>query len=497
MDLTQYLYARISSQLYGSNFSSPVRQPCSKNASSPELAKANKVQALVSSKLLYLGLSINLPSLFTTVLIGANSDRLGRRFLFFFSITGLFCRDAGKMLMLACVTTAVAFFDLDLNWLFVGFVLNAFIGGTFTITLAVNSYTADNTPASRARTLAIGLAGAAAAVAMVAGSLGGGYFIQLVGFSYPFLTVSGLVLLTLIITAVCIEETNPEVLGPGSDRQWPTPWQAVKSVFGFYFSKSVSAEPGLTSETTTSAVSVHESRHQRDIHDIMNNQSRLAGSDESIEPAVEGQWNPTDRRPEYILGIVVFFFSVLPELGLGTIDMLYVMNAPFCWEAKKIGTYNTVRGLLQKFVSLAALRGLSAVVREEWVGVLGFLSMACGFVIMGLADRDWMMYLTPAVGLLASLASIVVKSIMSQRAPPGKQGSLFAGLSVLETACMVLGGLIFNNVYSATVTVFRGATFFLTSAIAALGALLMVAYIVVIRRSDNCRTYTGTIQGPS
>ena len=38
-------------------------------------------------------------------------------------------------------------------------------------------------------------------------------------------------------------------------------------------------------------------------------------------------------------------------------------------------------------------------------------------------------------------------------------GALFGGISSIETACFIVGNLIFNPIYSHTVTIFRGSVY--------------------------------------
>ena len=314
---------------------------------------------MASEKSLQFRLALVLPALVTIIPIGAYSDYLGRRFLFLIAIVGFFFQDG--------VAAVVVLLDLDLNWLFLGVLLSGCCGGPFTTDLAVYAYTADNTPASGVRTLSIALAGAGSALSTIAGLLGGGYFIQDVGFFYPLLTSNLLLLLAIVLTAAFLEETNPLRASGGSIREWPPLLVAMKSVFGFYFSRSASAEPAARNGRS------HDSLSSEEVDIVHRTDTR-------------------DRRLEYSLGIAVFFFSVLPSIGLENINMLYEMNEPFCWDSKTIGVFNTLRAILQHFLSIGALRTLSWRMREEWIGAMGFVSMGGGFLVMAFATHDWMLY---------------------------------------------------------------------------------------------------------
>lgn len=327
------------------------RHPCWSNGSGG-VQEAAQQQA--AHKLTQLVLAASLPALLTNVLLGAYSDYIGRRLLFSVSLTGY--------LFQFSVPALVAFLHLRLDWLLVGHVLSGVCGSFYAFLLAVNVYNADNTPPDSTRTLGMAVLGTGGSLASIAGALGGGFMIEYGGYAYPFLVAALLAGLALIVHAVCLAETRPHQAGV----QCPSPSQAVKDVFGFYVLKSASSEPAQCDVLSRGGV----------LDPLIPHQQPVAG----------------DRRLEYCLGLLVFFLVLMPLLGSGGIDTLYVLNRPFCWSPSKIGVYNTVRGLLQHCLSLLALRLLARVVGDAWIGGLGMLSMGAGFLTMGLAHTDWMLY---------------------------------------------------------------------------------------------------------
>nr|KAG5711914.1 hypothetical protein BaRGS_026355 [Batillaria attramentaria] len=429
----QYVYRRIAYDLQlisHTNGTEPLWHPC--NKSSHKDSSEDEAQKRSAHLLMQFSLLTTIPALFVNAFLGAYSDFIGRRFLFTVTVVGYVCQYGSA--------AVVSFLQLDLRWLFLGHVLNGCCGSFYSFLLAINAYNADNTPPSSTRTLGMALIGAGGAVGTAGGVLASGYFIEGTGFSYPLLTATILACLVLILELLFLAETRPREPG----RRCPSPAHALKDVFGFYFLKAAS------SESDKAKVVIEEDFPRR---------QGSAGQDEHVDLNHLVNHPPTqiDRRPEYRLGIAVFFLGLVPQLG--GIDVLYVMNKPFCWRPKTIGNFNTIKQVVQHFLAPVALKLMSRCMNDGSIGVVGMVSMGGGYLVMALAYTDWMVYLAPAVGFMTSLGTYSIRSLMSQRAPAGKQGSLFSGQAVVETLCGLTAGLLFNLVYSTTVDKYRGAAY--------------------------------------
>lgn len=65
-----------------------------------------------------------------------------------------------------------------------------------------------------------------------------------------------------------------------------------------------------------------------------------------------------------------------------------------------------------------------------------------------------------AVGCLASIPTVVLRSFVSVLAPADQQGAVFALLGCSYSVASIVGSAIFNSVYAATVHSYRGSVFF-------------------------------------
>lgn len=66
-------------------------------------------------------------------------------------------------------------------------------------------------------------------------------------------------------------------------------------------------------------------------------------------------------------------------------------------------------------------------------------------------------------------------------------GAAFAGMSAVETLCGLLGSTVFNPIYSATVSSFRGMVFLVMAGMELCGLVfIMYVYLQVIQNHLRC-----------
>ncbi|KAL2914999.1 hypothetical protein HK105_205543 [Polyrhizophydium stewartii] len=100
----------------------------------------------------------------------------------------------------------------------------------------------------------------------------------------------------------------------------------------------------------------------------------------------------------------------------------------------------------------------------------------CCTLALALAWESWMIFAIAAVDGFASLASPNIRSLMSRSVPAHAQGQLFSSVQFIEQIVAVVFGIIFPNIWAATVKTRFPNTFLLISscfyACSALGMLL-------------------------
>ncbi len=139
--------------------------------------------------------TFSLFSFFSAPLLGALSDRIGRRPVLIVSIAST----AIGWLVFAAAT--------NIYWLFFGRIIDGLAAGNFPI---AQSYLLDIAKTDKERTTNLGLIGAIFGIGLIIGPLLGGVLSQ-ISLSFPFWFVGGLALFNMIMALFSLPETNKNI----------------------------------------------------------------------------------------------------------------------------------------------------------------------------------------------------------------------------------------------------------------------------------------------
>ena len=200
--IQQYVYSRVAlkrglpTSLYQSDSSA-----CEVDDSVDSYAfrqSKNIVQAEASIVHLGIVLSASVPSIFMALLLGAWSDKVGRKIIMILPIIG------GLVDTIFILITMYT--NLPVYLLFVGSFVNGFCGFFTTMILAVFSYVADITEESR-RALRLGILEAIAFISGMISHLTSGWWIKHLGFKSPYWLILTLHSCNLLYVIFVLPET--------------------------------------------------------------------------------------------------------------------------------------------------------------------------------------------------------------------------------------------------------------------------------------------------
>nr|KAG5712290.1 hypothetical protein BaRGS_023869 [Batillaria attramentaria] len=310
----------------------------------------------------------------------------------------------------------VIYLELDVNYLYIAFAADGVCGSIYALTLGLTAAVADITTTSKERALTFALLEGSLAIAGSVSQIGAGFLIDAVGYVAPAVVVAVLLFLATVSVVLFMPETlhRPAeiVLNPAVH---------LRKVFGFY---------------------------------ILDGTVR--------------------QRCLFLCGLMAYFFVILVSLGKLSVETLYELNTPFCWDSVQIGLFGGLKMLVQVTGSVAAVKVLQACMRIEFIGLLGLVSGMASFMVEAFAFSDWMMYLVPVTGIISMLVGPITRTLMSRMAPSNSQGALFASMSAIETVCHLASTTMYNTVYMATLDVFSGAVFLLMASFCFINFILIV-----------------------
>lgn len=160
-----------------------------------------KVETLTSHWTLYMNLGGFFVGLFTSTLLGAWSDRVGRRPLLILASFGL--------LLQALLSTLVVLLQLHVGYLVLGRIICAFFGD-FGGLLAASFASVADVSSSRTRTIRMALMEACIGVAGMLASLLGGHGFKAQDYANPFWLALALLIVMTLYASFCFAETVKE-----------------------------------------------------------------------------------------------------------------------------------------------------------------------------------------------------------------------------------------------------------------------------------------------
>ena len=157
----------------------------------------------------------------------------------------------------------------------------------------------------------------------------------------------------------------------------------------------------------------------------------------------------------------------------------------FKWDEKTVGFSLAAIG-----VSFAVVQGgLSRIIipklGQQRSVYVGLVFSAIGFLLFGLANQSWMMFVFMAVYALGGIAGPSIQGIISNQVPANEQGELQGALTSLTSTTSIFGPFIMGNLFAFFTS--PNAPFYLPGAPFFLGSVLIIISAFLARRG-----FTGT-----
>lgn len=328
---------------------------------------------------------------------------------------------------LRCVViTLVIRYEASLLLVLLGTFIDS-VTGSFTVFFAVLfSYVSDITEPDKTRTVAIVLFELMLGVTISVSSLATGYFIKNEGFFYPMLAATILSALALVCSVTIIPETLTQ-------------------------------------------------RNRRENKSLIDNLIR------SVKFYIRADSN----RCKYLLLILSFTFVAIPNMNRMSLEALYQLGRPFCWDASRIGWFGTVKITCMSFIGMGSVFILHRCLKDDGIALVGNIFGMASFIVEGLARTDAVLYTVPLIASVSFLPIPMIRSLMSSITAPEDQGALFASIGAIETVCTLLGSLTNNIVYSATMSIMNGFVFLVCAASTLIGSLFLIAFMVINGKQED------------
>lgn len=299
--------------------------------------------------------------------VGALSDRYGRRPIMLLSLLGL------------SVDYFIMGFAPTLAFLYIGRVVAGAFGATFS---TANAYISDISP-PETRTQNFGLVGACFGVGFMLGPVLGGILGEF-GPRVPFIAAGVFSLLNVVYGYFFL----PETLKPENRRQFE--WKRANAFGAVAALGRIKGVKGLV----------------------------------------------------FVLFILALAHTVYPS------TYTFSMNENLGWDSGDVGWSLGAFGVASLIVQGGLIRIIIPKIGMFWAGMIGMISAAIAYAMMGLAQVGWIVYAAGPFAAFAGLYGPALTNMMSTRVSESEQGELQGAIGAAQGLAMMIGPLAMTIIFN-------------------------------------------------
>ncbi|XP_072182000.1 proton-coupled folate transporter-like [Diadema setosum] len=411
----EYIHARVAADYNFSLTPNASQSTCNGNGnvngSSGNMVN-EEVQSVTSLWLLYLGLAMFVPNLFTALWFGFMGDRAGRKPALFVPVLGFWCQ--------SIVYFAIVRFQLSLYVFFAGDFISGFCGSTALTQSTAAAYITDVTSV-KSRTFRVVVLETVAFVGSALGQISLGLLLQFGGRGEGgeqynvFLTP--LILAFATSSASLIYIIFPRVLIETVDRRTATGRSLMSGVVNMF------------------------------------------------------RVNINMRRYKLVLYMAVMVCVAVASASLSNLIVIYSMGAPFCFTPLFVSFLQVTLYIVSAIGMIVGGAVLPRLLSENWVLQLSIWNILLVYVIVGFARDQTGLFVGVAVSILCALCFPLVRSQLSKLAEPNERGLMLATSGCMNSAAYIITPLMSQYVYLATVFFYPPFVFFFQAAFLLLPSL--------------------------
>ncbi|CAF4617142.1 unnamed protein product [Rotaria sp. Silwood1] len=406
------------------NSTSSILTTTSKYPISTTMSPSQIIQESTARLNVILSLAATLPAILTSIFLGANCDRIGRKPLIALPFIGKSIR--------FFILTAVAYYDLPNIWIILSTMVDGLFGTTALTILSSFAYVTDCTNEK--------------------------------------LRTSG-----IIITDVCIASSRLlPLITMGIYLQHPRYVQSMiftllLSLSGFVFCIFLQPESNLN------------------IQHLNIFQQLKKCEFKAITKIFRVFFVKRQGHKQRSLLMLVSIHLLLIIMICGSLAMyyLYLYGVPFCFDSFSVSLNSSVQTAATILLTIPFAIFLAKHTDHLVLPALGCLALMVQFVLFATTQQKWILYLAVGIGSVFTVLVPIIRSRITKLVEPDEYAVVFILASVFESGGYYAISALTNEIYQISLTFYPGLVYFCLTIIGVIAILVMlVLYILEYRSSD-------------
>ncbi|KAG9258956.1 major facilitator superfamily domain-containing protein [Emericellopsis atlantica] len=401
-----------------------------------------EIQAKVSTFILIMNFVTGALSAVIAPRLGRLSDRYGRTRLMAFASTG------GLLGEILTVVIAKYADVIDYRWLILGSVFDGATGSLTAGSILSQSYTSDCTPPSK-RAVYIGYTHACLFTGIALGPLLAGYLVKWTGsLLLIFYVVVGCHTVFILLLAFVIPESLVKSKREAAREAWAKEKESREHMMGSCLSRIQEVNPfeplailwptgpGTSSKLRTNLVALAIS------DTIVLGSSIATGAVIILYSGYMFHWG-TLKSSQFISALS--FVRVFALLGVFPLINYFARVRP-AQRREASGVIAREKNGGADMVDIWVMR---VAILSDVVGVLGYI----------FARHENVFFASGMMTAFGGLGSATIQAVITKHVPQRKIGQILGATGMLHALCRVVGPVVFNGIYAATVKTYPQAFF--------------------------------------
>jgi MFS family permease len=376
-------------------------------------SSSDMIQKSTASLNVIVSLAATIPSILTSILLGANCDRIGRKPVLILPFIGKIIRYA--------ILTVTCLYNLSDRWIIISTIMDGVFGTSALSILGTFAYVSDCTD-EKTRTKATVIVDVCITCSRFIPLLALGIYLQ-----NPYY------IQTLIFTLVL-------------------------SIFGFLFCIFLQPESKL------------DVQHMNFIEQFK--QINIKVTKNIFHVFIRSREQHKQRS---LLLLVSIHLSIIVMIcGYTAISYLYLYGAPFCMDSLGVSLNSAAQTLSITLMTIPFTLTVGKHSDHLFLPIIGCIAYIAQLTLFGIAQDIWLLYVAVCVGGIFTVLSPIIRARITKLVEPGEYAAVFILASIFESGGYYAISALTNAIYSATIQYFHGLVFFVLASFGILAIILIL-----------------------